>query len=233
MSMHLKFWWRSASVAILAALLNFSQTALAAGAQAPEQKDIPSQPSASAVAGHYHVDEQASQLRFCVRRIPATKVEGEFGNFRGDFDIPVQSLEATVLNVEINTGSVDTGNRLINSVVTSKEFFSAKEHPEISFHSSSIRLTGEHTAQLSGLLTIRGVTRPVSFEVNYTFDPVKPNEKGRTVSFNGELVISRSEFGMKALSGIVSDKVRIMLSARAHSDQTSPPKPAEIAADAS
>ena len=225
MSMHLKFWWRSARVAIPAALLILSQTALAAGAQAPEQKDIPSQPSASAVAGHYHVDEQASQLKFCVRRIPSTKVEGEFGNFRGEFDIPVQSLEATVLNVEINTGSVDTGNRLIDSVVRSKEFFSAEEHPEISFRSSSIRLTGEHTAELSGLLTIRGVTKRVSFEVNYTFDPVKPNEKGRTVSFNGELVISRSEFGMKALSGIVSDKVRIMLSARAHSDQSNSAKP--------
>jgi polyisoprenoid-binding protein YceI len=211
----------------MAALLYLPQTALSADAQAPEQKIIPNNPPASAVAGHYHVDEKASQVKFCVRRIPSTEVEGEFGNFRGEFDIPKQSLEATQLKVEINTGSVDTGSGFMNSIVRSKQFFNAKEHPAINFRSSSIRLTGPHTAQLTGYLTLRGVTRRVSFEVAYTFDPVKPGEKGRTVSFHGDLVVKRSDFGMDAFSGVVSDLVRIMLNARAHSQ----PPPDDLVAE--
>lgn len=214
-----KFWRREAVVAALFLILGLSAQGSETDAVdtlcAERPASIDDAPVAE-VAGFYRVDRDHSKLKFCVSRIPFSEVEGEFGSFAGEFTIPKHSLEATQLRVAIRPESVDTGNKLINSVVTGEQFFGVKEHPEIRFKSTSIQLTGENVARLTGDLTLRGKTRPVSFNVYFVFDPFKPGSTERGVSFEGGFEISRSEFGMDSLTGVVGDKVRICLSARAY-----------------
>ena len=182
--------------------------------------------SVAEVAGLYRVDKERSKLKFCVTRLPFSEVEGEFGAFDGEFEIPVGSLEGTKLRVAIRPESVATGSGLIDSVVRGERFFSVKEHPEIGFVSTGVEITGDNLARLSGDLTLRGVTRPVSFNVYFAFDPIKSGDPTRRVSFEGGFEINRVEFGMDSLTGVVGDTVKICLWAEAQ--RVNPPAPDKV-----
>ena len=169
-------------------------------------------------AGTWSVDPSHSAVSFVARHLMVSKVRGNFASFAGAITIdenPVASkVEATV-----DVASITTGDEGRDGHLQSADFFEVEQHPTWSFVSTSIVPKGDDYL-LHGDLTIKGVTKPVTFDLE--FEGVATDPWGNTkAGFSAETEISRKEFGLEwnvALETggvLVGDKVKIQLDIQA------------------
>jgi polyisoprenoid-binding protein YceI len=119
------------------------------------------------------------------------KVVGVFHSWEADLKMPPDKFGDASLVLEIDADSVETGSGLNNKEIKGKNFFAVKEHPQIRFVSKSITADGEPSKfHMTGELTLRGVTNPVSVAV-----VLRPEENGQR-RIDGEFSFNRREFGM-------------------------------------
>jgi len=168
--------------------------------------------------GVWTVDPAHSTVGFVARHLMVTKVRGHFRSFDGTIvvaDDPVKSsVEATV-----DLTSVDTGDESRDNHLKSADFFNVDAEKTMTFKSTSITPKGDHYA-LNGELTILGVTKPVTFDLE--FEGVTKDPWGNTkAGFEAQTEVSRKEWGLAwnvALETggvLVGDKVKIELDIQA------------------
>jgi len=168
----------------------------------------------STVTGTYTIDPAHSRIGFVARHAMVTKVRGSFNEFEGhgyfDADDPSQShLQLTIEAASIDTRSADRDGHL-----RSNDFFDMETYPQISFASTSVEALGDGTYRVTGDLTIKGVTKPVSVDFDYAGDAVDPFGNHR-VGFEGSVVVNRKDWGvnwnapLEAGGVLVSEKVTL------------------------
>ena len=135
----------------------------------------------------------------------------EFGDFDVDGDDPAKSSAELVIQV----ASIDTRNADRDAHLRSSDFFAMDEHPEIRFQSTGVELTDdEDVYRVTGDLTIRGVTKPVTFDLEFTGAAIDPWGQTR-IGFEGSTVVNRKDWGvswnaaLEAGGVLVSEKVTI------------------------
>ena len=166
----------------------------------------------SQLAGDYVMDVAHTRLGFVARHAMVTKVRGSFDDFDGTFHIDADPAKSTV-SVSIKAASITTRNDQRDAHLKSNDFLAMEEYPEITFASTGITVDGE-TVQVAGDLTIRGVSKPVSFELEFTGSATDPFGNFR-VGFEGSLVINRKDWGVSWNAGLeaggvlVSEKVTL------------------------
>jgi polyisoprenoid-binding protein YceI len=169
------------------------------------------------VAGTWTIDPVHSEVSFTVRHMMVSKVRGRFDKFEGSITTAPDPLASSV-TATVDLGSVNTGNDTRDNHIRSEDFFHVEKHPTMTFRSTGIRPAGDDDYLLDGDLTLRGVTRPVTFrlEVNgFSPDPYGGTRAG--FSATGE--INRNEWDVSyngpipgASAGmILSDKVTLNL----------------------
>lgn len=167
----------------------------------------------------WKIDTAHSVAAFSVRHMTVANVKGQFNNITGTVDFDQSDPGRSSVTAEIEVGSITTGIRKRDDHLLSADFFDAANYPKITFKSTGVETEGERRARISGDLTIRGITRPVTMEAEY-FGPVKsPKELGgeTTIGFSAFLMINRQDFGVKwnvSLGGdalMVGNEVRIDL----------------------
>lgn len=165
--------------------------------------------------GHlYRIQKSTSRMGFCVHS-QLSVIKGEFKEFQGGLALqPVDNGDGQAM-VVINTDSVDVKGRLIENLVKGASFFDVDNNPEILFVSKGFEWTSTSTAQLYGDLTLRGITRPVVFEVTLTTLDGTPANKSEKILVKATTEIDRTAFGMKALSSMVDDTVKLCMSVEA------------------
>ena len=147
------------------------------------------------ISGHYNLDVVHSRLGFVARHAMVTKVRGSFSEFAGSFDLDASNWPASKAQVAIEVASVDTRNEQRDAHLRTNDFLDAPNYPQISFTSTRIEQTAEDTFAVTGDLTIKGTTRPVTVEFVYTGRAVDPYGNVR-IGFEGISTINRSDFGM-------------------------------------
>jgi len=168
------------------------------------------------VAGTWTIDPVHSEVSFTVRHMMVSKVRGRFDKFEGTITTAPDPLKSGV-TATVDLGSVNTGNETRDNHIRSEDFFHTEKHPTMTFRSTGIRPDGGEFL-LDGDLTLRGVTRPVTFrlEVNgFGPDPYG----GTRAGFSATAEINRNEWNVSyngpipgAGTGMVlSDKVTINL----------------------
>jgi polyisoprenoid-binding protein YceI len=169
--------------------------------------------------GTWNVDPSHSNVGFTARHLMVTKVRGSFGTFAGSItvaDDPLQSkVEATVEAASISTADENRDGHL-----KSADFFDVENFPTWTLVSTGLTAKGGNEYTLTADLTIKGVTKSVSFDLE--FDGVATDPWGNTkAGFTAETEISRKEFGLEwnvALETggvLVGDKVKIQLDIQA------------------
>jgi polyisoprenoid-binding protein YceI len=159
-------------------------------------------------------DKAHSTIGFQVRHL-FSKVPGKFNDFSGQIQLDEANPEQSSVEVTIKTASVDTGVKMRDDDLRSPNFFDAKKFPEITFKSTSVKRTGENTADVTGNLTMHGVTKEVVLKVELLGKGA--GMQGATVSgWDAGTALKRSEFGLswnKAIEGtqVVGDDVQIEL----------------------
>jgi|SRR5579875_1973820 polyisoprenoid-binding protein YceI len=168
------------------------------------------------VAGTWTIDPVHSEVSFTVRHMMVSKVRGRFDKFEGRIITAADPLQSSV-EASVDLSSVNTGNDTRDNHIRSADFFDVEQHPAMTFRSTGIRPDGDHFL-LDGDLTLRGITRPVTFrlEVNgFGPDPYG----GTRAGFSATAEINRNDWNVSyngpipgASNGMVlSDKVTVNL----------------------
>jgi len=160
--------------------------------------------------GTWAIDPTHSEVGFVARHLMVTKVRGSFTDVTGTVQVG-QDIGDSVANVTIKTASVSTGTADRDTHLRSADFFDVENNPTMSFTSTEVT-----EDSLKGDLTIKGVTRPVEFELDFEGLATDPwgNQKA---GFEAETEINRKDFGLEwnvALEGggvLVSEKIKIHL----------------------
>ena len=166
--------------------------------------------------GVWTLDMSHSEIGFTVRHAGISKVRGRFTDASAEARIGHSLAEAS-LHATVKTASFDSGDANRDGHVKGPDFFDVENFPEMTFRATSVEGDGEDYT-LTGDLTIRGVTKPVELEVEFTGVAVDPFGATRA-GFSAETEISRKEFGLtwnaalEAGGLLVSDKVKINLEA--------------------
>jgi polyisoprenoid-binding protein YceI len=168
----------------------------------------------TALTGSYTIDQAHSRIGFMARHAMVTKVRGAFNEFDGAFTLDGDNPANSTATVTIKATSIDTRNAQRDAHLASNDFLAMEEHPEITFVSTSARQAGETDFELTGDLTVRGVTNTITIPFSYEGSATDPYGRFR-VGFEGSVVINRKDYGVvwnAALEHggvLVSDKVTL------------------------
>jgi polyisoprenoid-binding protein YceI len=148
----------------------------------------------STLTGTYTIDASHSTLGFVARHAMVAKVRGAFNEFEGTATLDADNPAASTARVTIKAASIDTRNSQRDEHLRSNDFFAMDEFPEITFVSTGVSVDGD-TYELTGDLTVKGVTKSVTIPFEYEGSAKDPFGNDR-VGFSGSLVINRKDYGV-------------------------------------
>jgi hypothetical protein len=157
------------------------------------------------------IDDTHSLALFRVHHMGAGQFWGRFNDVSGNFAFEAGKAEGMKFDITIKTESVDTGIDALNKHLRSPDFFGAKDFPAMTFKSTAAKKTGETTYDVSGDLTIHGVTKPVVAKLEFT--GMADMGKGMNAGFEATFAVKRSDFGMNygIKQGALGDDVKVVV----------------------
>jgi polyisoprenoid-binding protein YceI len=166
------------------------------------------------LSGDYELDHAHTTFGFVARHAMVTKVRGTFGDFDGTLHLDLADPSRSSVQVTIKAASIDTGHPDRDAHLRSNDFFAMDEYPEIVFKSTAVEAIDDNTYRVTGDLTMRGVTREVTFDSEHT-GPVTDPWGNTRVGLAGSLAVNRKDWGvswnmaLEAGGVVVSDKVTL------------------------
>jgi polyisoprenoid-binding protein YceI len=168
----------------------------------------------STVTGSYVIDPTHSRVGFVARHAMVTKVRGSFNEFSGTGSFDAEDPAKSHLQLTIQASSIDTRNADRDAHLRGNDFFDMTTYPEITFASTSVQSLSDDTYQVTGDLTIKGITKPVVINFEYLGAAVDPFGNER-IGFEGKATVNRRDWGvswnaaLEAGGVLVSEKVTL------------------------
>ena len=160
------------------------------------------------MATKWNLDPTHSEITFSVKHMMISKVKGQFKAFNVDLESEDDQFSKVNVKADIKTESIDTNNADRDTHLRGADFFNAEQHPSITFEADSLN------DDITGNLTINGVTKPIKLDVD--FGGIGQDPWGNTkAGFSFEGKIKRSDFGLnwnaalEAGGVLVSDDVKV------------------------
>jgi polyisoprenoid-binding protein YceI len=166
------------------------------------------------LTGDYKLDLAHTRIGFSARHAMVSKVRGQFDQFDGALHLDGENPANSSVEITIQADSIDTRNTDRDNHLRSNDFLAMKEHPEITFRSTEVEKLDQDHYRVTGDLTIRGITKSVPVDFEFTGNVVDPYGNQRA-GFEGNATINRKDFGVSwnaALDGggvMVSDKINL------------------------
>jgi polyisoprenoid-binding protein YceI len=166
------------------------------------------------ITGDYVLDAAHSTLGFVARHAMVTKVRGAFNDFEGTAHLDGNDPSKSYASVSIDVASIDTRQAQRDEHLRTNDFFDAPAFPKITFASTAVEKVNDATFRMTGDLTIKDVTKPVSINFDYNGSATDPYGNQR-VGFEGSTVINRRDFGVSFNAALetggvmVSDKITL------------------------
>jgi polyisoprenoid-binding protein YceI len=170
---------------------------------------------ANAAPENYIFDKTHTQILFFADHLGFSMSQGEFHDYDGEIIFDEESPEKSYVRVNIKTASIDMDDDRWNEHMKSADFFYVTEFPEMSFESNEIKITGENEAEITGDLTLLGITNPVKLYVRHNKTGEHPMTGNYISGFSARGKIKRSDFGMTYGLPGVGDQVNLRLEVEA------------------
>ena len=166
-----------------------------------------------ALAADYAIDKpgQHAFINFKISHLGYSWLYGTFKDFDGSFSFDAANPEASKVNVTINTASLDSNHAERDKHLRSADFLNVDKHPQASFVSTAVKSTGEGTVDITGDLTLNGVTKPVVIQARLLGEGQDP-WGGYRAGFEGSTRIALKDFGITKDLGPASQEVELILS---------------------
>jgi polyisoprenoid-binding protein YceI len=166
------------------------------------------------LTGTYNIDPAHSRIGFVAKHAMVTKVRGSFNEFEGSGYFDAENPSNSNLQLTIKAASIDTRNADRDAHLRGNDFFDMETYPEIRFVSTAVDKVDDDNYKVTGDLTIKAETRPVT--INFEFGGVVQDPWGnQRLGLEGSTVINRKEWGvnfnvaLEAGGVLVSEKVTL------------------------
>ncbi len=168
---------------------------------------------------NYKIDPSHSEVSFKVKHLMISTVTGQFSSFDAGFQSESTDFSDASIRFDADINSISTNNSQRDEHLKSADFFDAAQYPKLQFVSTGMRKTDEKNFLLDGELSMHGITKPLTLEVEYAGRMTDPygNEK-HGFEINGK--INRKDFGLnwsaitEAGGVVVSDDIKIAVNAQ-------------------
>ena len=191
---------------IMTALLAVSLVA-AASAQSvsPDPKQAPT--------GRYALETRHSQLLFAIVHEGLTEYYGRFDKLSGSLNYDSGEPEKSAVSIAVDTSSVDVPSAQLVTTLLGGDVFNAQQFPSATFKSTSIDRTSPRSGKLTGDLTIKNVTKPVTLDVTFVGGRPDPMGDSYSIGFEATATIKRTDFGITGMrwEPFVSDDVKLII----------------------
>jgi len=166
-----------------------------------------------AMAADYAIDKQGQHafVNFKISHLGYSWLYGTFKDFDGSFSFDAAKPQDSKVNVTLNTTSVDTNHAERDKHIRSDDFLNVSEHPTATFASTSVKSTGEGTADITGDLTLNGVTKPVVIAAKFIGEGKDP-WGGYRAGFEGSTTLKLKDFDISKNLGPASESVELIIS---------------------
>ncbi|WP_062641804.1 YceI family protein [Streptomyces maremycinicus] len=171
-------------------------------------------PELAALTGDYTIDPAHSTIGFVARHAMVTNVKGKFNEFTGSLHLDGTDPSKSSATVDVTMDSIDTGSADRDGHLKTADFFKTDEFPAMTFRSTSAQALGGDDYRITGDLTILGVTKPLSIDLEFNGSAKDPFGNER-VGFEGKAEILRSAWGLTWNAALetggvlVSDKIKL------------------------
>jgi len=172
----------------------------------------------------WYIDPSHSQVNFSVKHMMVSTVRGRLGKLSGKLELDPKAPEKADFEISVDVAGIDTGEPKRDGHLRSGDFFEAEKYPQIVFKSNAVFPKGEGRYTASGELTVKGVTRPASFEIE--LEGIGADAQGgQHLGATATTSIDRTGFGltwnMPVPNGVlVSEKVKIEVDLQAIDEST-------------
>ena len=186
-------------------------------------------PPARAAMETYTIDPEHTNVGFRISHLVFSKVSGRFDKFEGTIALDPSDLTKGSVEVSIDTASIDTNEPARDKHLRSDAFFDVEKFPKMTFNSARVRKVAPEKLRVEGTLTIRGVSKPVTLDVDVLGFGPDPYG-GHRAGFEARTRINRQDYGVSwndVVEGggvLVGNDVDIILNVEAV--QQKPPQPA-------
>lgn len=161
----------------------------------------------------YVFDKAHTDIQFEWSHFGFSTTSAEFEEFSGELMLDEDDMTQSTVSVTIDMSSVDSGYDTFNGHLRNKsEWFDVDEYPEATFESTSVEAVGDNEYEVTGDLTLKGITREVTLDTTVNKIGKHPVTKARTIGFDAHTTVKRSNFEMGKYAPAVSDKVTIRIS---------------------
>lgn len=165
----------------------------------------------AARAADYAIDLSHSHVVFLIDHLGFSKMIGLFTDFGGTFSFDPGSVPASKLTVRIKTDSLQTQHAQRDKDLKGADWFNVTEFPEMTFAGTEFTKKDERMGTITGNLTLRGVTKPVTLNVTLNKVGQNPLDKMNSAGFSARGTFKRSDFGIKTFLGPIGDDVDLII----------------------
>lgn len=168
--------------------------------------------TAAAQAGTWQIDSNHTSAQFAVRHLGVSTVRGAFTKVTGSATYDPANPSKTALDATIDASSVDTRVEMRDNDLRSPNFLDVQKYPTITFKSKQAKAAGEGKLQITGDLTLHGVTKEVILDVDGPTPPIKNMMGGGLrMGASASTKISRKDFGVIGGAMVAGDELTITI----------------------
>jgi polyisoprenoid-binding protein YceI len=169
--------------------------------------------TAAAQAATWQIDPNHTSAQFSVKHLAVSTVRGAFVKVSGSAKFDPSDPTKTALDATIDASSVDTRVTMRDNDLKSPNFLDVEKYPTITFHAEQTKSAGAGKLQITGDLTIHGVTKEVVLDVEGPTAAIKDPWGKMRIGASASTKINRKDFGVNGLPGVVGDDITITIDA--------------------
>ncbi len=167
--------------------------------------------SASAQVETWQIDPAHTAAQFAVRHMGLSTVRGAFTKTSGTVQYDPADPSKTSIDVTIDAASVNTRVEMRDNDLRGPNFFDVQKYPTLAFKSKRAESAGKGKLKITGDLTLHGVTKEVVLDVEGPSGPAKDPRGNTHMGASATATVSRKEFGMSAMAGMIGDDIQITI----------------------
>ena len=162
--------------------------------------------------GIYTVEPEHTEVLFAISHFGFSTYYGRFAQASGTLVFDPATPANSTLFVSVPSASVSTASDKLNAILKDTGWFEAARFPALTFKSTKVTVTGIDRGVVTGDLTLRGVTRPLTLEVTFDGAGVDPADSKYTIGFDATGTLKRTDYGISTFAPYIGDEVRLILS---------------------
>ena len=174
----------------------------------------------SAVSRTYSIVPNASEISINIQVLGFSSLSGQFQVISGKIITDIDDWRRNYVQIEIDANSVDTSQQYINEQIKSASFLDTKRYPRITFIGRQFRWNKHNKLQITGPLTLHGITKDITLMAELAPEPAGPRQE---LIFSGYTILKRSDFGINTAIPILDNEIKLTFKVQAFETFLSPP----------